>query len=175
MWDPRNRSGQLGAAARGAWGRGRRRLSALPFALPPHRLVGTLVPGEVQILLIIQLRCPCRVSSALFVPRCTVICSCPHSHSPANPTCLHLFMEPSTGDAPPGSSGVCCCSLAWASSVPHLVLPPAQAPAPFLWDIPAVSTHCHRADTVATHPGLGLLLTCPFCASSLPCLKALVA
>lgn len=55
----------------------------------------------------------------------------------------------------------------------------APLPAPFLQDIPVVSTHCTAADTSSAFQVLavwcGLSLTYPFCPSHFPCLEALVA
>lgn len=119
-WDPGKGRGELGAAAaRGAPGRAaaeRATLLACPAlccpAPPAHGNSGPMRSADT-------LDHSAQVSLQSIIS--TAICSCPHSHSPANLTCSHLFIESSAGHDLSGSGSVCCCSLARVSSVPHLV------------------------------------------------------
>lgn len=107
--------------------------------------------SDVQILSVIQLRCPCRVIRCL-CPCSSVIASCHRSRKPRQTHLIALIYRAEGGHCFPLGLALLPWDGAGCGSAQFLTLflilsAPPPLPAPFLQDVPVVSTHCTAVDT----------------------------
>lgn len=85
-------------------------------------------------------------------------------HSPAKPTCLHLFIEPNVSTAVPWGwlpslrMWVACGSARFLTAFHILSVLVLLPLASFLWDIPVVSTHLHHSWCFIHTPSAGCMV-----------------